>query len=248
MNKSWKLIVLLIVSYSVFMLLLTPAAWWLKLVSLPTGLQLGSVSGTLAQGKVSAVQYKQLYLPELRWQLNAWQLFTAKAQFSVTSGSKQQASLPYVDATLNYGLSGMSLQNSLFRLQVADVLPLLALPLPMAASGELVLDITDYQQGQPWCESLQGNASWLDAKLQSLSGNWLDFQALFADMHCEQGSIVMNTAADNLLGLDAEIRLDNARLQLNGSLKPDPSLPEEVHQAMQFVGRPDANGRYTLKL
>lgn len=230
------------------MVLLTPAAWWIKLAPLPADLQLGTVTGTLIQGKVSAIQYQHLYLPELKWQLNPWQLLTGKAQFNVTSGSRQQTKLAFVAATVNYGFRGLSLQNSILSLPVAEVMPLLQLPVPMAASGELVFDITEYQQGQPWCEALQGNASWLDAKLQSLSGNWLDFQALFATVQCEQGSIVLQTAADNVLGLAATLQLDKTRFQLNGTLKPEPSLPEEVHQAMQFLGQPDANGRYTIKL
>jgi general secretion pathway protein N len=248
MNKPWQLISVSLVSYVVFMLLLTPAAWWVKLVPLPAGIQLGTVTGTLAQGKVSAVQYQHLYFSELQWQLNAWQLLTGKVQFDITSGSKQQVNLPFVNATVNYGINGLSLQNSILNLPVAEVMPLLQLPVPMAASGELVLAITEYRQGQPWCDVLQGNASWLDAKLQSLSGSWLDFQAFFATVQCEQGNIVLQTAADNVLGLAATLQLDNARFQLNGTLKPEPSLPEEVHQAMQFLGQPDANGRYTIKL
>ncbi|WP_414707780.1 type II secretion system protein N [Rheinheimera sp.] len=41
---------------------------------------------------------------------------------------------------------------------------------------------------------------------------------------------------------------EQGKYQLNGTMKPDASLPKEVHQAMQFVGQPDAEGRFTLKL
>ncbi|MGI5310161.1 type II secretion system protein N [Rheinheimera sp. WS51] len=248
MNKSWKLISITLVCYVVFMLILAPAAWWLKLVSLPAGVQLGNVSGTLSSGKVSGIQIQKLYLSDLSWQLNPWQLITGKAQFAITSGNGQQVQFPYVKSTLNYSLFGLSLQDSLFRLQAVDVMPLLDMPVPIEVTGEVVLDIADYKQGEPVCDSLKGNVSWLDAKLLTLSGNWLDLQSLFATLGCDDGSLVMQTAPDNILGLDAAFRFNSERVQLDGTVQPASSLPEEVHQAMAVLGRPDGNGRYTLKL
>lgn len=245
MTKT-KLIVTGVCSYLLFMLLLTPAAWWLKLAPLPPQLQLGAVSGTLWQGEIAGLRYQQLQFDTLRWSLHGWQLFTGKLQFELKSGSAQNTTLPYVTGIANYGFAGAALQNTLVKLPVSQLLPMLPLPLPVEATGELVLDVPQYQQGQPWCKALSGNASWQDARLQTPTGTWLDLQSLFGELSCADGTIVLTTDGANLLGLDIKAVINAEQLLLNGTLKPQDSMPREVHQAMQFLGKPDAQGRYRI--
>lgn len=246
MSKN-KLIVIGVACYLVFTLLLTPASWWLKLAPLPPSLQLGAVTGTLWQGEVAALRYQQLQFGSLHWQLNGWQLLTGKLQFALQSGSARQPSQPYLKGTASYGFSGATVQNSLLKLPVTQVLPLLPLPLPVAATGELVLDVTAYRQGQPWCKALEGNASWQDARLQTPTGTWLELQSLFGELRCDYGTVVLTTDGNNLLGMDIKAVLNAEQLLVNGTLKPDAAMPKEVHQAMQFLGRPDAQGRYPIR-
>lgn len=245
MTKT-KLIVIGVISYLLFTLLLTPVSWWLKLLPLPPQLQLGATSGTLWQGEVSAAQYQQLQFDRIRWQLQGWQLLRGKLAFSLQSGSLQQSNVPYLSAVASYGLGGAALDNSLISLPVSSLVPLLPLPLPVDASGELVLDITQYRQGQPWCTSLTGSASWQNARLQTPTGSWLDLQQLFGTLSCDSGTVALTTDGANVLGLDIKAVINAEQLLVNGTLKPEPSLPEEVHQAMQFLGKPDAKGRYRL--
>ncbi|MEH8022218.1 MULTISPECIES: type II secretion system protein N [Rheinheimera] len=242
-----KLLIIGIVSYLLFALLLTPAAWWLKLAPLPQQLQLGPVSGTLWQGQIAGLRYQQLQFDTLSWRLNAWQLLTAKVQLELQSGSVQNISVPYIKATASYGFDGASVQNALVKLPVAQIVPMLPLPLPVDATGELVLDVTQFNQGQPWCQQLSGSASWQDAKLQTPTGTWLDLQNLFAELSCGNGTIVLTTDGANLLGLNVKAVINAEQLQVNGTLQPDASMPKEVHQAMQFLGKPDAQGRYPLR-
>ena len=117
----------------------------------------------------------------------------------------------------------------------------------MDASGELVLDVAQFSQGQPWCENLAGQASWQDARLQTPTGTWLELHSLFGDLSCNQGTVVLTTDSNNVLGLDVKAVLNAEQLLVNGTLKPDATMPKEVHQAMQFLGRPDTQGRYTIK-
>jgi general secretion pathway protein N len=244
---KFRLIIIAVVSYVLFMLLLTPASWWLKLIPLPAKLQLGPVTGTVWRGEVAGLRYQQLQFDTLRWQLNGKALFSAKLQFAVQSGSAQNAALPYINATLSYGFDGGTASNSLLRLPVAQVLPLLSLPLPVDATGELVLDVPLFEQGQPWCRQLSGSASWQQARLQTPSATWLDLQNLFGTLNCDNGTVVLTTDGANLLGLDITAVINAEQLLVNGTIKPDSSMPEEVHQAMQFLGRPDEQGRYRMR-
>lgn len=241
-----KLIILGVCSYLVFTLLLTPAAWWLKLVTLPASLQLGAVSGTLWQGQVSQLQYGKLQFGALSWQMNGWALLTGQAQFSVQTGSMQQSAQPFISGKLGYGVTGGAIQQLMLRVPVSQVLPLLPLPFPVEATGNLVVDIASYRQGQPWCSQLSGSASWQDASLKTPAGNWIALQSLFGDLSCASGTAVLTTDGANLLGLDVKAVLNAEQLLVNGTIKPDPSMPQEVHQAMQFVSKPDEQGRYTI--
>lgn len=236
--------------YLIFLVVLAPAAWWLKLVHLPAQVQLGPVSGTLWQGQVQAVSLNGYVLPEVQWQLKPWALLTGKLALSLDIGQIRQTTLPYAKAQLAYSFSGLELQSSQLRLPVGPIVPLLKLRLPfeVAASGNLLLNIQDFSMGQPWCTQLSGKASWLDAKFQAPSG-WIDLKAIDANLSCNQGQLQLVTEPANPLALNVTALIgEQGKYQLNGTLKPDASMPKEVHQAMQFVGQPDAEGRFTLKL
>ena len=246
MTKA-KLIIIGVISYLLFTVFLTPASWWFKLVPLPAQVQLGGISGTLWQGNIAGVQYQNLQLTDVQWRMNGWQLFTGKLQFALQSGSAKNPQQPYFKGTASYGFNGAALTDGLVKLPVAQLIPMLSLPLPVQASGELVLDIPSFQQGQPRCKLLSGNASWQDARLQTPTGTWLELQNLFGELGCDNGTIVLTTDGANLLGLDIKAVLNAEQLLVNGTLKPDASMPKEVHQAMQFLGKPDAQGRFPIR-
>ncbi len=245
MTKT-RFIVIGVSSYLLFTLLLTPASWWLTLAPLPPQLQLGKVSGTLWQGEVSAVHYQQLQFERLRWQLNGWALLSGNVQLELQSGSLQNPAQPYVKGIAGYGFGGAAIRQAMLKLPVSQLVPMLPLPLPVDASGDLVLDISSYRQGQPWCSSLTGHASWQDARLQTPTGTWLALQNLYGELSCADGTVQLSTDAANVLGLDIKVVLNAEQLLVNGTLKPDAAMPQEVHQAMQLLGRPDAQGRYTI--
>ncbi|MDP4530353.1 type II secretion system protein N [Alkalimonas delamerensis] len=242
-----KLCALGFASYLLCLLVLTPASWWLKLAPLPPELRLGQVQGTLWQGQVQALSYQQLELRQLRWQLSPWRLFTGQLVVQLQAGDLAEQELAYLNGQLRYGLGGVQLRDSLLRYPVAQIAPMLQLPLPVGADGTLMLDIDAYQQGAPWCKTLQGQASWQQARLQPPTG-WIDLQHIFASLACDNGELVLITDGQNPLGLDVTARLQAAgRFSVEGTLKPDASMPEEVHQAMQFVGAPDAEGRFRIR-
>ncbi|MFN3709834.1 MAG: type II secretion system protein N [Alishewanella aestuarii] len=247
MKQHWPLAALGLVAYLLFMLVLTPAAWWLKLVSLPPQLQLGQVTGTLWQGKVQQLRFQQLQLNELNWQLNPWSLLRLRLDLALQSGSVQQNQQPYLQARVWATPAGISVHSSLIKLPVPLLLPLLQLPMPVQAGGELVLDIQRLTLQSGRCQTLAGQLSWFDASLQPPTGTWLQLQQFTARLECDQQQPVLITDPANILALDVRATVNAAgKLQVSGTLKPAAELPAEVHQAMQFVGAPDAEGRYRL--
>ncbi|GAB2926973.1 type II secretion system protein N [Rheinheimera gaetbuli] len=243
-----KLIFIGIASYLLFSLILMPASWLVKLLPIPAELKLGRVSGTLWQGEVSGGQYDSLRFDRLRWTLSGWALFAGKVQLALHSGSLQNPALPYIKGVVSYGFSGAAVNDTMLAIPVAQLMPLLPLPMPVDGTGALVLDINVYQQGVPLCDTLTGNASWQDARLQTPTGTWLELQSLFGQLSCDKGTLVLTTDSNNLLGLDVKAVINAEQLLVNGTLKPDASMPQEVHQAMQFLGKPDVQGRYPIRL
>ncbi|SEA86677.1 type II secretion system protein N [Alkalimonas amylolytica] len=242
-----KLVVLGVVSYLLCLLVLTPASWWLKLAPMPADVRLGQVQGTLWQGRIQVLSYQQLELHQLQWQLSPWRLLAGQLAVQLQAGDLAEQERAYLKGQLRYGFSGLQLQDTLVRYPVRDIAPMLRLPLPVGADGMLMLDIDHYQQGAPWCKTLNGQASWQQARLQPPTG-WIDLQHIFASLACDNGELVLITDGQNPLGLDVTARLQAAgRFAVDGTLKPDASMPEEVHQAMQFVGSPDAEGRFRIR-
>ncbi|MCH8537045.1 MAG: type II secretion system protein N [Alkalimonas sp.] len=233
--------------YLLSLFILTPAAWWLKLAPLPADVRLGLVQGTLWQGQLTALRYQSLELRSIQWQLKPWSLLTGHVLVDVQAGELAESQQPYLKGRLRYGVSGLQLSDTLLRYPVAQLAPMLTLPLPIDADGQLMVDIEQYRQGEPWCQQLSGQASWQEARLEPPTG-WIDLQHIFATLHCEDGELVLLTDGDNPLGLDVSARLAaGGHFTVDGTLKPDSSMPEEVHQAMQFVGAPDDEGRYRIR-
>ena len=236
-----------IIAYGLFVIITTPAVWWLRMLPVPAAVQFGQVSGSLWQGQIRQLQIQQVPFSDLRWQLNPWSLLMLRADITVTAGAIHQENQPYLSAHIQLKPTEIRVTNGLLKLPVATLLPLLQLPVPVQATGELVLEINQLQVRDQECASLIGNASWLDAKLQPPVGSWLDLQHFHANLSCENQQPVLITDPANILALDVRATVNAAgKLQVSGTLRPAAELPAEVHQAMQFVGAPDAEGRYRL--
>ncbi len=236
-----------ITAYLLFTLLLTPASVWLKLVTLPAQVQLGAVTGTVWAGQVTGVQAGPFYLPQLSWQLQPSLLWRGKLGLKLQGGNLRDATFPYLSLQAELGLGQLALTNSNLRIPVAPVMSQLQLPMPVDASGAIVLNLKDFALGQPYCTALAGTASWQQAKFKAPTG-WIDLQAIDAVLSCDSGNISLQTKTDNPLGLLVKADVLQGSYQIAGTLKPAASMPKEVHQAMQFVGQPDAEGRFPLKL
>lgn len=242
-----KLIGLGVGCYGLFMLLLTPAAVWFKLVPLPEGVKLGTVSGSLLQGSISSVERAPLQLQDVRWQLSLRQLWRGELGLQLDAGNLRAEHLPYLHSQIRWQFAGMQLDQAVLRLPLANLLHNVQLPMQVDAAGSLVLQIDSFSAGSPYCTALSGTASWQQARFKSPLG-WLDLKQINGKLSCEQGNLQLVTSADNPLGLLVTAQLQAGQYQLNGSVQPDASMPKEVHDAMRFVGPQDAQGRYTLRL
>lgn len=246
MKKSW-LWALGLGSYLVFLVQTLPASVLVRFVSLPQGVSLGAVSGTWQQGQVASVRIGNWQLPALSWQLSLADVWRGQIGYELSLGSAELATQPSAVVEGRVGMSSMVLQRADVRVPIRWVLPNVTLPMQMDATGDIVVNVTEFSSGQPYCSSLKGTASWQDARFQSPIG-WLDLQSIQGALSCQQGNLQLVTAANNALGAALTVDLLADRYQINGTLQPASTLPREVHQAMQFVGPQDSQGRYVMQL
>lgn len=244
--KKFGFVALGVVAYLVFMLVLTPASVWLRLAPIPADIQIGKVQGSLWQGHLDALSRPPVYLTNVRWELELANLWRGRLGIQLQAGDIKDDKLPYLQLQGSVRPGSYALQQATVRWPVAAVMHNLQLPMPVDASGAIVLNIRQFETGQPYCASLDGNASWQQARFKSPIG-WLDLRQIDAKLSCEQGNLRLVTQPDNPLALAVTADVMAGRYQLSGTLKPEASMPKEVHEAMRFVSQPDAQGRYTIQ-
>ncbi|CAH9066503.1 Type II secretion system protein N [Pseudoalteromonas holothuriae] len=252
MKKTVSLILIFIMAFSLFTVFNMPASVALQLVGkqLPPSLQIGAVSGTLWQGQVSEVRVSNVQLNNVRWSIEAPALLLGDMQGNVRFGNARDKSDISGRGDFTVGLFDQSvwLSDASIRFSVEQAMSQVTLPLPVKAKGRVLLDIDNYQSGAPYCEALQGEIRSPGITVEGLTG-WFEIGQLGGNLSCKTGDIAVLVDPDNRLGLQADAVLaDNFQFRVAGNIKPDASLPKEVHDAVKFLGRPDSEGRYPVNL
>ena len=157
--KKFGFIVTGMLAYVIFMAVLTPASVWLKLVSLPPEVQLGKVQGTLWQGQIDVLSRPPVYLTNLRWQLELSSLWRGQLGVQLNAGDVKDDSQPYLNLSGQVSPGSYALKQATLRWPVAGIMRNLQLPMPVDASGAIVLNIKNFTKGEPYCSALDGNAS-----------------------------------------------------------------------------------------
>ena len=70
----------------------------------------------------------RLQFGQINWTLNGWAIFRGKVEFELKSGSAKQPQLPLLQSNASFGVGGASLEKTLVKMPVAQVLPLMDLP------------------------------------------------------------------------------------------------------------------------
>ncbi|MEM5552919.1 type II secretion system protein N [Pseudoalteromonas neustonica] len=250
MKKTATLIVIFIISFIVFALLKTPAAVALNLASkyVPQDVQIGKVSGTVWQGRVMQLRYQGEQINSLTWDISGWALFTGQLKGNVKFGNAREKTDISGRADFSYGLfnKAITLSDTTLRLTVERAMMRLQLPLPINAKGRVIVQLDEFSSGQPYCNALQGEISSQNIDVQGLSG-WFSIGPLSGQLSCKSGDVAVLVDPDNRLGLAADATLKaNMNFKVAGYIKPDASLPKEVHDATKFLGRADSDGRFPL--
>jgi general secretion pathway protein N len=252
MKKSLSIVLLFLGAFSLFTLYYLPASIAYQLVhkQLPRNIKVGTISGSLWKGQLSGIRINNLQLNSVSWEVTPSALLMANLQGKVKFGNARDTSelSGYSHFSINIFNQALSVENMRLRFNAEHVLSQVNLPLPVSARGRVILDIEQYTQGEPYCQQLKGKLSSQMISIQGLSG-WFDIGQLAGSLSCKSGNVAVLVDPQNKLGLRADATLAaNFKFKVAGQIKPDPSLSKEVHDAVKFLGRPDANGYYPVNL
>ncbi|WP_273047317.1 type II secretion system protein N [Pseudoalteromonas sp.] len=250
MKKTITLSILFLFSFIIFCIVKLPAVIALDLAKpyLPKQLEIGQTVGSIWQGQMMQVRFDGEQLNNVRWDIAGWQLFTGNLNTNLKFGDPRERSDISGYANVNYGLfnSTIKVTDGLVRSTVERAMQRIQLPLPVTAKGRVILELDEYTSGMPYCESLKGEIASPDIDVQGLNG-WFNIGPLGGNLSCKSGDIAILIDPDNTLGLEADAMLKaNFDFKVAGYVKPDATLPKDVHDAVKFLGRPDREGRYPL--
>ncbi len=240
-----------IVALLIAALLTLPASQALRWASpyLPPQVQIGAITGTVWQGQISQLAYQNQIFTDVRWQVSLTGLLTAKLAGDVRFGNMRDRASTSGRAEFSFAplSQALSIEKARVRMPVADLIVTANVPLPVNAKGRVLLDVPSYQLGQPYCQALDADLTVQALEVQGLSGNWIALGEFEGVGSCKSGDLALKVAPNNQLGLEADVILKaGMQSQVAGFVKPDASLPKEIHDAVAFLGKPNSEGRYPI--
>ncbi|WMN58768.1 type II secretion system protein N [Pseudoalteromonas xiamenensis] len=252
MKNTLTLTLIFLVSFVLFVFWQLPATIAIQLSAplLPPTIQFGQLSGSVWEGHVTEIRVQQMTLKNVYWDITPAALFTGRLQLNVKVGNardKDEIS-GHGDIALNVFNQHVTLDDAVLRFSVEQAMGHVTLPLPVEAKGRVLLNVSHFSMGTPYCEALVGDIRTPNIDVKGLN-NWFSIGELEGGLDCKSGNIAITVSPDNKLGLQADALLSqNLQFNVNGKIKPDASLPKEVHDAVKFLGRADSDGYYPIKL
>lgn len=245
MKRIITLVALAAVSYTGFMLAELPAAFvWRHAPKMP-GIELEGLSGSLWSGSAQELTINGIELQAVSWDLQPSALLTGKASADVEVGDHFSAVVG--QATVTYSPQGVTIEDLQANASAGWLQQLVPMPVPATAKGNinLVANSLIYEKGL--CVELDGHMTWERGRISSPLGD-VKLGKADADLTCKgntlQGKIRQSS---EFLTTDAVFSFNlNGSYSLNGKVSEGEALPETMKDGMQFLGRPDSQGRYPL--
>jgi general secretion pathway protein N len=245
MSKWFKISAGFIGVYLMFLLILMPVNIVLQWVSLPSKLQLGTVSGSIWHSQISMATYEKFTVNSIDVQLNAFSLLILDPQLELSFGGAL-VSGPEGYATIDGLLTAPRVTDGSLSLQASNITPYLNLPLLIEAHDYIDIQLDEFIAGEAICSKLIGKISWKKASVTVLDQK-VNLGKLSTNLSCQQGDAILTLDEENDLGLSFSATVgQNFSTSGNGYLTPKESMPKAIQQVVPFLGKPDSQGRYRL--
>ncbi len=240
-----------VLTFVCFLVVYMPATFLLQGQSLPKGLNIYGVTGTVWNGKAQAVVIEGTPVTNVEWQLSGLSLLIGGIHAEVKGGNLRAADEVSFKGEIRTSLfSPETIESDDFLLFMpADrVLAQIPLPLPVDAGGRFRARIETLSFG-PDCNELAGTGDWLNATVAGTQGP-IDFGSYSAELRCVDKGLGIKVQEPNMLGLTLDVILEQGfkNFSIDGRFKIDESLPDEVHDAAAIFGAPGPDGYTPIKM
>jgi len=247
MKKWFGFGAVFIVCYLIFLIATAPASLVLNQVKLPKDVMVQGLSGSIWHAKAQKMYVQNTVIENVNAELDVISLLSFSPSVDVTFGD---AMLPGPEGAMavSFVSGNLHINDANVLLPANMIAQQLPLPIPMAAQGVVELDIPSYEQGKPLCQSLTGSVNWQRAKINAMEQS-IALGQIGGDLRCDKGAIVLEIKPDNTLGLSYNAFIGaNFKVSGNGYLTPGNEFPEQLKGVLPFIGSPDRQGRYRLRL
>lgn len=240
-------VVVFLLTYVIFLIVLAPADKIIGQFKLPRGVAIGQISGSIWSGKAEQVIIDNYAINKVRWDVNLTSLLMFNPSVDVTFGNRY-AKGPQGHATLQNLTGQPKVVDADVNIDANEVLPYLPLPIDMTAQGKVQLTAAEFAMGKPVCEQLNGDIKWQNAQINAMDEQ-IDLGAFKANLGCENGAVTVDVLKDNRLGLEFTAYIAKpGRISGQGYITPGSEFPEQIKPVLSFIGKPDKQGRYRIKI
>ncbi|WP_299009378.1 type II secretion system protein N [uncultured Shewanella sp.] len=244
MSLTKKIIIGLFI-YLAFLMATLPASVAMKFVTLPKGLSVSGLSGTVWSGSINNVTFEGRQLDTLKWDLSPWRLLLGQAQVNFALGERNTPI--NAKGLVRASFSGVYLKDFRFEAPIPTLLGNKKLPLRTQVAGDVSLFLNEFDSGEAWCQSLSGTAIINQAKVNNQFGDYPLGDVSFA-LSCVNGDIQLKTdEKNNRLGLVGTLLLqDKNRVAINAKMKETADQPADLKKMLSQFGAKDSKGYYNL--
>lgn len=236
--------------YLLFLVVLFPAAQTWRYAAEPLaksvpGLSLAALDGSVWSGRAGSVVYRQALLGELNWQLSPLSLLLGKAQVKTLL----QSDNGYLQSRVKTPLGGgnVALADTEGQMPLGDLLRFTPY-LPVVMEGRLSLNLPELEVAPDGrLVRAEGTVTWHQAAMSAPQE--LAFGDLQMVLRTEAEGQVVGDITDRggPLKVEGKLQLSPDRsYRFNGTVAAGPGAPANLTQALGWLGKPDAQGRYRL--
>jgi len=244
--KKIFLIVLALLVYGAFVVMMTPARFAFNLMTLPSQLKLGAISGTIWSGQIASIASDDLRLESVVWQVLPSHFISLDLAADINVGTTSSEII--AQGQVSVSSSAVITVEQLIATTTADYLTTITpLPMGLKASGKVKLNVSRFVYSQLWCDTLDGRLTVNNAQVASDFGS-VPVEYVDISLGCKQHKLIATLKpANNSLGIDIEAQLSPTRqVTVLGAINPPHDAPQDFINLLKFSGQQDKLGRYPI--
>ena len=232
-----------ILIYLFFLSLYLPASVVISKLSLPPGVSLYGISGTVWSGKAERLSVRGVQAGSVKWELSPWSLLLLKPAASISILNGRQFFLSRVSVSSS---GKMELHDTRFNIALSTLQPLIY-GMPFAYEGQAAGFFADIYFYRDHFIGINGKLTLTGLKLVSPQQQHLgDYVAAFQQEKAGATSIrITSTQAE--LDIDAQVMLEKNGLAKVIAQMTVAKAGNHIDKMIAMLGKKDSRGRVMLR-